>query len=330
MKTKLITLLLLCFSMVTFAQTNDEQARQKYKEAKTAYDNKEYLATVKLLVKVRELLGSIDKTNVRIQPMLIKSLAKINAWSYIKTEVDSYLALKPDTTLIEYREVIKISGNIDANLKKDEAAYQEAKNSSVTNGFDLYLTNFPYGLHRDDVNWEKARFTSTLEGYNQYLKLFPKGLHVSEAKEGISAAENYYYELAESFKTKVHCQKYLDNYPNGKHKKEVEDLLVLSIEEDLYKEAKKNMAIYTIEDYLKKYPNGKHVEEVTKLLGDAYIAYAEREFERGDKYASVAAGYYQNYLDAFPKGEKAAMAKEQIKLCKKLYKEYLDKPHNRY
>jgi hypothetical protein len=327
MKTKLITLLLLCFSLVAFAQTNDEQARQKYQEAKTAYDNKDYLNARTLLYKTRDLLGS---TNIRIQPLLIKSLAKTNAWKYIKAEVNGYLALKPDTTLIEYREVIKISRDADANLKRDEAAYQETLNKTTNDSFDSYLTNFPYGLHRDDVNWEKARFTNTLEGYNQYLKLFPKGLHISEAKEGISAAENYYYELAESFKTKVHCQKYLDNYPNGKYKKEVEELLVISIEEDLYKEAKKNMATYTIQDYLEKYPNGKHVEELKILLGDANIAYADREFERGGYCYGRAADYYQYYLNAFPKGEKAAMIKEKIKLCKKLYKEYFDQHHNRY
>jgi len=321
MKSILITLLLLfCFCLVAFSQSNDEQAREKYQEAKTAYDNKEFQNTIRLLCKTQDLLGS---TNIRIQPLLIKSLAKTNAWKYIKKEVDKYLALKPDTTLIEYSDVIKIAGNIVPNLNKDKAAYQKIIANPTNNGFEDYFTNFPYGLHIDGVHWEKAKYANTLEGYNQYLEQYPRGLHVNEAKEGINFLENDAYKRVVKLRTVAECYYYLYCFPNGIHKKEVDDLKLTYKEEELYQDAIKRVRASTILYYLKEYPNGKYIEEVKSLLCDGYFNDAEEYMRKGNEdYIdySLAKSDYENYLKECPKGEKATLAKENIKQCKILYK----------
>lgn len=311
-----LVFLLLCFCSVTFAQTNDEQARQKYQEAKTAYDNKDYLATVKLLVKARELLGSIDKTNVRIQPMLIKSLAKINAWSYIKAEVDSYLALKPDTTLVEYREVIKISENADANLKRDEAAYQEILNNPTNDSFENYFANFPYGLHLDNVNWMKAKKENSFDSYYKYINLYPSGKHILEAIRITSSSDSLQYQKAIKEGNLRAYQDYLTGVPRGMYKNEINKLIREKMDEEAYTKAYNNSSISDLEKYIHDYPDGKNVTSAQLLMQEIIISKSDKYYKEENWYS--AKYNYKLYVSKFPGGDKRAYAEQQIIKCDRM------------
>jgi TonB family protein len=117
MKTKLIfSFLLLCFTSAFFAQTNDEQAREKYIKAKEAYNNGKYQNAVSYLVDAKLLLG---KTNMKIQPLLAKCFAKLENWSIVKIAIKDYYALNPDKNLVEYAEIAELEIEAGKHLPKE-------------------------------------------------------------------------------------------------------------------------------------------------------------------------------------------------------------------
>jgi len=118
MKTKLITLLLiLSFCTGISAQTNDEQARQKYMQAKEAYNQGKYNFALSYLIDAKLLLG---KTNVRIQPMIAKCFAKTENWYAAKLTIKNYYALNPDKNLVEYTEMVELEKETDKHLTIEE------------------------------------------------------------------------------------------------------------------------------------------------------------------------------------------------------------------
>jgi TonB family protein len=145
MKTKLITLLfVLCFCSGINAQTNDEQARQKYTQAKEAYNQGKYDVANSYLIDAKVLLG---KTNVRIQPMVAKCFAKMQNWSVAKIAIKDYYALNPDKNLVEYAEIVKLEKEVDKHLPKEDisqtnVAKPKTKIETYTDG---EMPQFPGG-----------------------------------------------------------------------------------------------------------------------------------------------------------------------------------------
>lgn len=131
MKSKLIILFFLySFCSVTFAQTNDEQAREKYIRAKEAYNNGKYQNAVSYLVDAKLLLG---KTNVKIQPLLAKCFAKLENWPIVKIAIKDYYALNPDKNLVEYAEIAELEIEAGKHLPKETINQTNLAKSKSTN-----------------------------------------------------------------------------------------------------------------------------------------------------------------------------------------------------
>ncbi len=129
MKTKFITLLIvLSFCSGITAQTNDEQARQKYMQAKEAYNQEKYNFALSFLIDAKFLLG---KTNVRIQPMMAKCFAKLENWYAAKNAIKNYYALNPDKSLVEYAEMVELEKETDKHLTIEEVNKINAQMETV-------------------------------------------------------------------------------------------------------------------------------------------------------------------------------------------------------
>ncbi|MEI8273938.1 MAG: hypothetical protein WCG08_15085 [Paludibacter sp.] len=331
MKTKLITLLLvLSFCLSISAQTNNELAKKKYTQAQEAYNKGEFLNAGNLLIEVKDLLG---KTNLRIQPLFIKSCFAIKHWQFAKKGITDYYELNPDKSLVEFTQIVEMEKEVDRNLKNEVWDSKNLIDHPTPTNCKDYFDKYPYGDHIkeamairdkifDDEKWEKTKQANYLQGYKQYLEKYPNGLHVNEANNGIATLEYEAYVKAQKSVSRFDCKNYLENYPNGKYTKEVQALLELSKEEDSYKDALRVKSPFYIKSYLEAYPNGRHIEELINLLGDAYITEADIYFNKGNGFYTTAKFRYQDYLRDYPKGPRADYAKSQIRECIRLDKEY--------
>ncbi|MFZ4455419.1 MAG: TonB family protein [Bacteroidales bacterium] len=118
MKTTLTSLLfVLSFCSGISAQTNDEQARQKYIQAKEAFENGKYNYALSNLLDAKLLLG---KTNARIQPYFVKCYAKMGRWYSAKLAIKNYYALNPDKNLVDYAEIVELEKEADKHLTQQE------------------------------------------------------------------------------------------------------------------------------------------------------------------------------------------------------------------
>lgn len=123
LKKLLVISVALFFSVGAIAQVNEQEAFKAFKQARAAYNNGDYETSSRLLSKTKELLG---RTNIRIQPMLIKSLVKTRNWSQAQTEVENYYALNPSTDLVEYQEITTLKVQIDKQVEAEKRRQRAA------------------------------------------------------------------------------------------------------------------------------------------------------------------------------------------------------------
>ncbi|WGH74516.1 outer membrane protein assembly factor BamD [Tenacibaculum tangerinum] len=318
MKHYLFTILLLVTISFSFAQQNEKEAFQKFKKARQAYQSNNYADAANLLSKTKELLGS---TNIRIQPMLIKSLAKIQDWHRANTEIDTYYGLNPDQKLVEYQEIVTIDRQVDVKVKEDQDLYNTAKRNKSVTTMQSYLDSFPYGKYREEVRlllsnqkdenaWDMAKNGFNTRAYEAYLAKYPNGIHANEAKQQIIRWDNVAYDKASSEGTQSALNYYLSNYPNGQYRRQIKNQLTIRKEEDAYA-ATKSGKLTDFENYIRNYPNGKYATQINKAIENYMFDKAESSFN--NKYYSQAASNYQNYINRFPNGENIDKAKSRFK-----------------
>lgn len=146
MDVKKIILVAILSCLAFFTQANEKEAFQAFKQARSAYNSQDYQQASRLLLKTKSLLGS---TNIRIQPMLIKSLVNVKSWKQAQIEVANYYALDPDKSLIEYREIVSLEPVINKELaaaerrrKEEQARKESARLASIKKAKqDLKLAN---------------------------------------------------------------------------------------------------------------------------------------------------------------------------------------------
>lgn len=321
MKSKSIYVLFALFFTITFsinAQTNEEKAFHKFKQAREAYQNNNFLEAAQLLIETKEFLGS---TNVRIQPMLIKSLTKIEDWQLADKEIHEYYGLNPDKSLVEYQEIVEIDRQVDIKVKEDNALYESSKNSKSITQMESYLSKFPYGKYREEVKtlistqkdenaWELARSKNNTSAYEVYVSGFPNGSYAQIAKEQINQWDDEAYQKAKADGTQHALTYYLNNYSRGKYRNEISDLLKERQEEDAYASTRSgNLVDY--EYYIKKYPNGKYATQVNKAIEEYLFAQAEKSYSDG--YYPAAVSIYADYINRYPEGENVEKAKSKQK-----------------
>lgn len=323
MKKKYILLLLFfsCSMLSASAQINEQEAFQTFKKAREAFRNENFETSSKLFLKTKELLGS---TNIRIQPMLIKSLAGIEDWRQAKTEITNYYRLNPDKELVEYQEIVNIEKKIENKIYEEEQLYSSAKSNKSVSQYQSYLNTYPYGKYQSEVQnllgnqkdenaWERANKARSISGYYEYLDNFPDGNYSTTAKETIKILDDEAYEKAIAEGTQETLNYYLDNYPRGKFRSTVRNKLTERKEYDVYIYAKNHNYIENYEAYINKYPNGKYALEVNRIIENSYYRFGNEAYD-SKKYGK-AKGYYETYISKFPFGTYSSEVRSKIKKC---------------
>lgn len=318
MKNLLLTFILITTSAIAFAQQNEKEAFQKFKQAREAYQNNNYLDAANLLIQTKSLLGS---TNIRIQPMLVKSLTKIENWQLANDEIDKYYGLDPDQSLVEYQEIVAIDRQVDLKVKEDEKLYDSSKNSKSVSLMQSYLDTFPYGKYKEEVKtllssqkdenaWDNAKTSKNTRVFESYVSKYPNGIHANEATQQIIEWDNQAYDKALSDGTQSALNYYLTNYPNGKYRAQINSELIERKEEDTYS-ATKSGNLVDFENYISKYPNGKYSTQINNAIEKYMFDKAESSYN--SKYYSLAISNYRDYINRFPNSKNTTKAQSKLK-----------------
>ena len=304
----LVIALFMGVNLYAQSSVNEQKAFQNFKQAREAYDQENYESAAELLLKTKELLGS---TNIRIQPMLIKSLAKIEDWRQAQAEFPAYYALNPDPELVEYQELKNLQNEVNNKVREEEQAYQNARATQAISQYQSYLDSYPYGKYRSEVQnllqnqndenaWSTAQTANNTDAYFTYLESYPNGKYAATAKETITSWDVEAYQKAISDGSQQALNFYLDNYPEGKYREEVSKKLAVTKEEDLYQKARNNDYVENYEDYIRQYPDGKYAGEVRQVIENSYFDIAKNAYA-GKNYPQ-ARNYYEKYQENYPNG----------------------------
>lgn len=323
MKIFIIIPFIMILGVTSFAQTNEQEAFQTFKKAREAFQNENYENSAKQLLKTKELLGS---TNIRIQPMLIKSLVNIEDWRQAIIEVTIYYGLNPDSSLVEFQEIVNHEKNIKTQIYEEEQLYSSCKSNNSVSQYQSYLNKYPFGKYREEVQnlldnqqdenaWERAKSYRSISAYYEYLDNFPNGNYATSATETIKSWDKEAYEVAISQGTQEALIYYLNNYPRGEYEDTVRYKLYEKTEFNLYTYAKNRDNIEDYEAYIKEYPYGKYTSEVNREIENIYYkfgnaAYALKKYSEGK-------GYYETYISKFPIGTYSTEARSKIKKCQR-------------
>ncbi|MGY5851455.1 outer membrane protein assembly factor BamD [Salegentibacter sp. F14] len=320
-------LLFLTFSIPGFAQQNDKAAFQKYKQARDAYENNNFSNAANLLIETKSLLG---ETNIRIQPMLIKSLVNIQNWNRANEEIDKYYGLNPDQNLVEYQEIVKIDRQVDIKVKEDQELYESAKNTRSVTEMERYLSKFPHGKYREEVKillatqrdenaWQIAKSDYNTRAYELYITKFPEGIHAQEANSKITKWDEQAFNEAKDKGTQAALNYYLRNFPNGEHRSQISSLLTERKEEDAYA-ATNSGNLGDFEAYIRKYPNGKYSSQINKAIEDYLFEKAENLYDH--RFYISAIDEYQAYINRFPNAENINTAQRKLRKAEKKADQY--------
>ncbi len=313
--------MLILGSLFCSGQNNEQEAFKSYKEARDAYQNENFEQASSLLLKTTRLLGS---TNIRIQPMLIKSLVGIEDWRQASVEITIYYGLEPDKELVEYQEIVTLQDQVNNKIQEEEALFSSAKTHESVTKYQTYLNDFPFGKYRDEAQrllgdqkdenaWKKADDVSSTNSYYQYLAEYPNGNHSTTARETIKRWDRTAYEIAVNTGTQRSFNNYLTKYPRGAYRSEAREKLAERKEYDAYKYAVDNNYIENYEAYISKYPEGKYADEVNRIIKNSYYRFGNEAFDA--KNYSKAKGHYQTYLERYPYGYQANEVRKKITKC---------------
>lgn len=328
MKNRILVFVLCTISsIVGFAQVDEQAAFQKFKAAREAYQSENFSSAAQLLQETKSLLGS---TNIRIQPMLINSLVKIEDWRQAKVEISTYFGLNPDPELVEYLEIADTERVVNERIGQEESLYKSAKANKSVSQYQQYLDTYPYGKYRNEVGslltsqsdedaWGKATGASTTAAYWQYLDKYPNGAHSDEARNTLQLWDDEAFQKAKADGSQPMLNAYLSNYPKGTHRYEAQTLLNDRIEYDIYMTAKNGKYIENYEAYITKYPNGKYANEVNEVIANTYYKFGNDSYAVKSYYAAKT--NYQIYLSKYPTGIYAEKARQQIVRCERKLKQ---------
>jgi hypothetical protein len=277
MKNIILTALLTIIAFTAFAQNADKEAFQVFNQARAAYENRNYKSSVELLEKAKALRGG---TNIRIQPMLIRSLVGIEDWRQAKLEFSTYFNLNPDKSLVEYDELVIIERTVNEKIIEEEKFFEDAKITKKVYVYEAYLRKYPYGKYKKEAEelvmaqkdtdyWEKAQIMNTTDGYNNYMANYPNGQYVSEAQAAIKKLDTDAYEKARRNPSISVFENYLSSYPKGAYRSQATielDKLKKQKEEEDFSSAKQKNLIASYQDYLSQYPKGSHVTEANEAI----------------------------------------------------------------
>lgn len=189
-----------------------------------------------------------------------------------------------------------------------------------------------------DSYLQLKRETEAAQYFKTYYTSYPKGEQIEEARYkagycNFLASPEPRLEQSATLNAIQDLQNYLDYYPKGQYRKEVERMLFtlqdkLAEKELLSAKLYYNLGLYlgnnyqscviTAQNAIKDYPYSKHKEELMFLVlkakaEEASLSVTEKQQER----VREALDHYYNYLNVYPEGR---FAKEANRLHEKMNK----------
>lgn len=174
-----------------------------------------------------------------------------------------------------------------------------------------------------DSYFHLKRESEAAQYFNTYATSYPKGEQIEEARYkagycNFIASPEPRLEQSATVKAIQDLQNYLEYYPQGKYRKDVERMLFqlqdkLAEKELLSAKLYYNLGLYlgnnyqssviTAQNAIKDYPYSKHKEELMFLIlkaksEEASLSVLEKQQER----VREALDHYYNYLNIYPEG----------------------------
>lgn len=291
------------------SQTDEQRAYQTFKQAREAYEAGQWQKAINLLEETIQLLG---ETKLRIQPMLINSLIKIEDWHEAKKQLNIYFNLQPDPQFVETQQMRAAERDVLAKVAADEQAYNNAKNNPSQTAFTAYLNAWPHGKYRGEANrmlnnqkdeddWAIANGKKNTAAYYTYLDKYPNGNHASYARNTIARWDKTAYEKAIEKDSQEGYQYYLNNYPRGEYRDDITKRLNNKKDDDLYAYAKQQNTITAYESYVRQYPNGNHSWTANQIIQNSYYNWGVDEYKAKNYYN--ARKYFQTLDNRYPSGK---------------------------
>lgn len=295
--------------------TADEKAKNCYFWALDAYEDGNVIGASAALLEAVDLLGG---GNIRIQPLLVKGLFAAKHYPLAKEEYQSYIAMNPDRSLREFKEIADIGKKIDAALAAEDRLYRSARNRTDR---ERYLAQYPFGRYRgeirktlaakDDAEFAKAVNQNTSKSFESYLSSYPQGAHVAEATGMVAKLrDDEVFAQAVRTGTTRGFDIYLANFPRGLHRTEANSVKE-KLDSDAFALAQRTATPEAYKNYLDRFPAGRFVNQAESMIDELfyarYIVEGDRTLKSGNYNSAVA-----NYNKALRYKPGDSYAKDQI------------------
>ena len=132
---------------------------------------------------------------------------------------------------------------IDEANRNDENFYASADRVATSGAYRRYLNFFPKGIHAAEANamiaecelWEKTCADDTREAYEHYLATTVKNRFTPLANDKLLSLkdDDEWIVIASSWNN-VELQRYINNYPNGKHLTTVRSRMIANAAHEEY------------------------------------------------------------------------------------------------
>ncbi len=289
---------------------SDLKARELYAAAVASHEKGNFASSVSNLMEAIRLLG---RTNIRIQPLLVRSLFGMKDYPNAEKEVTAYFSLSPDSALAEYAEMASLRQKIKEALARDDADFEKAKKGDEK-AVRAYLSAFPFGLHGkeageilDENTWAAAMSGGRYSSYAAYLSAFPGGLHKAECQKRMGDLDAAAWDAALKMDSPASYRSYLSECPGGAHASEASQRIGALLDEEAYAKAAKTNVKDSYAAYLKAWPKGRHaaearakydefVKEESRIAAEKAAADREKRAKERkamyDSYNADATGHY--------------------------------------
>lgn len=342
-----ITALLFIGTASVFAQTANERAIAHYRDAETAYKNKEYSKTLTSLEETAKLL---KKTNARIEALRIKAYTNmgniaearksLTVFSGFTADYSLYQELNPYIERIERAEqkqfeaeqqalqqeakkqekqfrVQELLGQVMTKIgedKLDEATnlLAQAKQLSAESEEKQRISQIESYL--TETKEEKSRYQEAMAGnvgsMQIYLQKFANHGNAPKVAQLLQEKETAAYNAAVTSDKAADYRQYLSEFNRSDRRSDIQQRLAVAEEREAYQFFEVNKTTENAYAYLQKFPNGTHNPQVKAAYEE--LLYAEGlQYEQSGNF-SKAKETYSSYKYVFPHGKNIAQVNSKL------------------
>lgn len=241
---------------------------------------------------------------------------------------------------------------------QDQQAWKQASDMDTAQAYSNYLSLWPEGTYatearrltkkiKEETLWNWAQRQNQIYSFEKYLEQYPEGYFSQPAYEKIAGLEEE--KSWEKAATQGSISSYLEfrrHFPESPHSEEAAQRIVSLVknrssestsspkafsdkpEEDIALErATMHDSVMAYNQFLRNYPQTKYKEEVQSRISQleerlsSNFQLLEDEVELWDKAARLHTRYaYQEYLQQFPTGKFANLAKNRLQALDQQWK----------